>query len=236
MGGALLAVPLGLSGCENREASLSKEQPVTSSPLKGVEWVRKCVEQYPEIQWLADANVRKTEEGQATAQGPYSEQLFSQKFVEFDRTIMTLRCLQLILDGSEKAYEEFTAAQPVDAKLLRESFDALHSEGLQLVQSNYRGMSEREMIEAMEAALVLGDIGKSEKARALFKPYGAAAPDHDDFHGEVMGILQKNGSLCPTFARLSPPSKQLLSETANLAHYGHITHLLDVHPPICLLF
>lgn len=227
LAGVLIATPFAVFGWENtKEMLVSKQQqPMTSSALRGTDWVRKCVEQYPEIQWLADANVRKTEEGLATAQRPYSEQLFGQKFIEFDRTIMTLRCLQLILDGSDKAYEEFTGAQPEDTRLSRASFEKLHSQGRQLIKARYQGMSELEMIQAMEAALVLGDIGKSEKARAFFQSYGAGAPDHDDFHGEVMQIVQKNPSLCPTFDRLSLSAKNLLSQTANLAHYGHVTHI-----------
>lgn len=174
---------------------------------------------------MADVKVRKTEEGVATLQGPYSEQLFGQKYIEFDRTIMTLRCLQLILDGSDKAYQEFTMAQSNDTKLSRASFENLHLQGMRLLKSQYQGMSEGEMIQAMEASLVLGDIGKSEKARDVFKPYGALAPDHDDFHGEVMQILQKHPKLCPTFDQLTPSAKKLLSQTANLAHYGHVTHI-----------
>jgi hypothetical protein len=182
-----------------------------------IEQVRKWTDQYPEISWLANADVRKTEEAQASLQGTYSEQLFGEKFVEFDRTIMTLRCLHLILDGSETAYQEFTKAQPEEIRLSRESFKGLHAQGAEL--------SDRFGMQAMEAALVLGDIGKSEKARAIFKSYGAKAPDHDDFHGEVMQILQEHPTLCPTFDRLPPAAKALLSQTANLAHYGHITHL-----------
>ena len=188
--GTLLATSFGLHASVNKNAVLSKQlQPVILSQVQGVTWVQKCIEQYPEILWLADSKVRKTEEGQATMQGSYSEQLFGQKFVEFDRTIMTLRCLQLILDGSENAYQAFTVAQPGDQKLSRASFEKLHFQGIGLVKSGYNGMSELEMTQAAEAALVLGDIGKSEKARAVFKPYGAVAPDHDDFHGEVMKIL-----------------------------------------------
>jgi hypothetical protein len=223
LAGVLLAVPLGVYA--SSPSSIRPLQPVTSSALKGTEWVRKCVEQYPEILWLADAGVRKTEEGEATLQGPYSEQLFGQKYIEFDRTIMTLRSLQLILDGSDKAYQEFTEAQPKDTKLSRASFENLHLQGVSLLKSKYQGMSELEMLKAMEASLVLGDIGKSEKARDIFKPYGADAPDHDDFHGEVMQILQKHPKLCPTFDGLTPIAKNLLNQTANLAHYGHMTHI-----------
>ncbi|CAF24730.1 unnamed protein product [Candidatus Protochlamydia amoebophila UWE25] len=86
-------------------------------------------------------------------------------------------------------------------------------------------MSELEIIQAMEASLVLGDIGKSGKAREIFNPYGANAPDHDDFHGEAMQILERYPNHCPTFDELAPSAKKLLLQTANLAHYGHVTHL-----------
>jgi hypothetical protein len=228
--GALLATSLGLYANVDKNTALSKQlQPVILSELQGTAWAQKCVEQYPEILWLADTKVRKTEEGLATMQGPYSEQLFGQKFIEFDRTIMTLHCLQLILDGSENAYQKFTAAQPDDEKLSRASFEKLHSQGIALVKSNYNGMSELEMTQAMEAALVLGDIGKSEQARAVFKSYGAVSPDHDDFHGEVMQILEQHPHLCPTFDRLTPPAKKLLQSIANLIHYGHVTHIEGGH-------
>jgi hypothetical protein len=169
--------------------------------------------------------VRKTEEGQTTENSSYSEQLFGQKFIEFDRTIITLCCLQLILDGSENAYQKFTADQPNSTKLLRTSFERLHAQGIDLIKSQYAGMSEWEIIQALEASLVFGDIGKSGKAREIFNPYGAKAPDHDDFHEEAMQILERYPNLCPTFDKLTPLAKKLLIQTANLAHYGHVTHL-----------
>lgn len=86
-------------------------------------------------------------------------------------------------------------------------------------------MSELEIIQAMEASLVLGDIGKSGKARDVFKSYGVNAPDHDDFHGEAMGVLERYPNLCPTFDKLTPLAKELLIQTANVIHYGHVTHL-----------
>lgn len=203
----------------------SSTTPIVFSQVEGKDWVEKCVELHPEILWLADANVRKTEEGQATLQGPYSEQLFGQKFIEFDRTIMTIRCLKLILDGSDQAYAEFTAVQPKEQKLSRESFQALHLQGQRLLQSKWEGLTEVQMAQAMETALVLGDIGKSEKARELFKPYGPSAPDHDDFYEEAIKIIEQNPQLSPSFARLPAASKKLIAEIANLAHYGHVTHL-----------
>lgn len=203
----------------------SSSNPVIIFPAEGKEWVEKYVMQHPEILWLADDNVRKTEEEWAIHKGSYSELLFGQKYVEFDRTMMTIRCLALILDGGDKAYLEFTAAQPNEVKLSRDSFQTLHVEGRRLLASQWGGMSEQQIIQAMETALVLGDIGKSEKARALFKPYGIHAPDHDDFHGEVMQMIEKYPQLCPSFDQLPSSGKKLLVKVANLAHYGHVTHL-----------
>lgn len=218
--------PFSMNAKESQDPSVSKQcQPVIFSEVKGIEWVKKCIQQYPEILWLAEAEVRKTEEGLATEKSPYSKQLFCQKFIEFDRRIMTIRCLQLILDGSENAYQEFTADQPGNTKLSRTSFEKLHAQGIELIKSQYAGLSELELIQAMEASLVLKDIGKSGKARDFFKSYGANAPDHDDFHGEVMQILERYSSLSPTFNKLPPLAKKLLIQTANLAHYGHLTHL-----------
>jgi uncharacterized protein DUF6829 len=181
----------------------------------GIEWVKQSVFNYPEISWLADENVKKTEEGRASLQGAYSEQLYGKKFIEFDRTLMTLRCLHLILDGSDKAYEEFTAAQPSHEKLSKESFQKLHRQGQELIS----------LKKAIEAALVLGDMGKSGKAREIFKSYGVDVPDHDDFYEEAMDILRRHPALCSTFEKLSGENQHLLIRAANLAHFGHITHL-----------
>ncbi len=221
---------LGVSAdayAESTPSSVLSQQmgPVVKAKAVGIDWVRLCLKEYPEILWLAEEGVRVTEEGRATLQGSYSELLFGKKFIEFDRTIMTLHCLRLVLHGGEDAYQQFVKAQPKNSKLSRNSFDILHKQGLILMQSRFQGMTEWEMVQAMEAALVLGDIGKSEKARSIFKPYGAKAPDHDDFHEEVIEILQENPHLSPTFARLAQGAKELISKTANLAHYGHITHL-----------
>ena len=220
--GALIATPIVLQASGPPSQSV---QPIVSSQAEGIEWVRLATQQYPEILWLADAQVRKTEEGQATLKSSYSELLFGQKLIEFDRTIMTLRCLKLILEGTESAYQALTKAQPAEHRLSRDSFDKLHAQAMALIKKNDLGLSKEGMVQAMEASLVLGDMGKSEKARELFKPYGVHSPDHDDFHGEALQILKEHPELCPTFEQLSPAAQKLLIESANLAHYGHITHL-----------
>ncbi|MBI5346951.1 MAG: hypothetical protein HZB76_07410 [Chlamydiae bacterium] len=223
--GAVVLTSFSLYAHEyKKEASQTALTPVIFSEAEGIQWVKECTDQHPEILWLADTNVRKTEEGHATQQKSYSEQLFDKKYIEFDRTVMTIHCLRLILNGSERAYQVFTKGQPKD-RLSRESFQALHLQAEQLLKSNWQGLSEQQMGQALETALVLGDIGKSEKARALFKPFGITAPDQDDFYGDVMKIIEEHSELCPSFAHLPASAKKLLIKVANLAHYGHLYHL-----------
>jgi hypothetical protein len=58
--GSLLATPLGMDAYEIQDSSLSKQyQPVIFSEVKGIEWVKECIQQYPEILWLADAQNRR---------------------------------------------------------------------------------------------------------------------------------------------------------------------------------
>jgi hypothetical protein len=199
-----------------------KQTPVFS---EGRLWVNKIVILYPEIVWLVDNQVRQTEEDQASADKSYSEQLYGQQFIEFDRSLMSLYCLKLILDGSDKAYQEFTAAQPENTRLNRESFQQLHEQGTSLLNSHYQELTPIQMQQVMETALVLRAMGKSEKARMIFKLHGVNAPDHDDFYGEAMGILKNHPRLSRSFMKLPFAAKQLLCKTANLAHYGHMTHL-----------
>lgn len=217
--------PLNVSTNIQPSYSTEYSQPIIFSSLEGIHWVKQCAIQYPEVLWLANAAVRHTEEGHATLQGTYSEQLFGQKFMEFDRTMMTIRCLKLILDGSEESYQAFTAAQPENSKLSRSSFETLHLQGKRLLESGWYGLSESQLAQTMETALILGDMGKSEKARELFKPYGVVAPDQDDFYGEAMRVLERDSSLSPSFAKLPASAQMLLAKVANMAHYGHVTHL-----------
>jgi hypothetical protein len=197
-------------------------QPVVFSSVKDAEWVKKCIARYPEILWLAHAS---TKDEEASVKGTYSEQLFSQKCNDFDRSITALLCLKLILDGSDNAYERFTAAQPAKNRLSRESFQMLHRQGLRLLKSKWGGMSTLQMAQAMETSLALRNLGKSQKARKVFKKFGVIATNHFDFYGEAMRELQKNPNLCSSFSRLNPSAKELLVKGANLTHYDSIAHL-----------
>lgn len=214
------ALTLGAAYIQQKE----EPKPIVFSQVEGRAWAEACLKRYPEIGWLADSDVKKTEEGRALEESPYSEQIYGKKFIEFDRTIMTLRCLKLFLQGDEQAYQELTKDQPADKRLSKESFQEIHKMGCDLLDSKYEGLLRDQIARTLETALVLADMGKSPKARAQFLPYGATAPDHDDFYAQTLPVMQEHPELCPSFSRLPLAAQKLLGKIAGLIHYGHVTH------------
>ncbi len=214
------ALTLGASYVQKKE----EPKPIVFTRVEGRAWAEACLKKYPEISWLADSDVKKTEEGRALEESPYSEQIYGKKFIEFDRTIMGLHCLKLFLQGDKQAYEELTKDQPQDKRLAWESFKEIHEMGLSLIDSKHKGLSCNQMAQTLETALILADMGKSPKARAKFESYGATAPDHDDFYGQAVVAMLKNPELSPSFNRLPITAQELLAEVAALIHYGHVTH------------
>ena len=185
-----------------------------------LKWVSDLVDQHDELLWLADSSVKKTEEGDSLhAADSWSEALFGKKYDEFERTLMSLLCLKMILEND---YAHFTEGQSLSGKLDRESFYALHLKGKEIVKQS--GMAETEILSAMQAALILGDMGKVPFARnrVLANGYMILATDHDDFIEEA---IKQCPHLFPTFNKLSAKSKLLLQKSYGLAHFGHITHL-----------
>ena len=187
-------------------------------------WVDRYVEECPELLWLADKKVHKTEEGRASRSKSWSEAIFGERFVEFDRSLMSLYCMDLILDGSRQAYQSFTKEQPVSIRLTKDHFRQLHSMGKKLMK-NHPKLGEEQVRRLFELTLILGDIGKSEAARAIFAPYGADSFDHDIFTVQALQVLKTHPALSPTLCMLAPGARKLLFRVARLAHYGHIAHL-----------
>lgn len=219
----LLAAPFCVSF---REAAYSKvDSPsVLVSPRKGLAWVRECLEKHPEIEYLADKDVQKTEDGKEIKEGTYSEKLYNgEHFVEFERTVMSLHCLRLIVDGSVEAYNTFVKDQKGE-KLSTESFDEMHRLAKKMIEDNPFGLSQKEMLDLMTAELVLGNMGKSKKARELFAPYGVDHEDHDKWYQQMIEVLEKNPRLSPTYNKLSPKARELLKEEY-YCHLGHASHL-----------
>lgn len=198
------------------QAPVQAAAPIVNPLSEQRNWVGKIAVLYPEIFWLANPGITKTEEGHAPAGNSFSQMLFSEKFVEFDRALLSLYSLKLILDGSDKAYQEWTAAQPENVRLLKGSFNTLHEQARSLLTSNYQGLTSAQIQQAMETMLALGGIGKSENGRRKFNGLSVTATDPDEFYEQAITVLKNYPRLSRSFSRLSYLAKQLLQKTANL--------------------
>ena len=190
-----------------------------STPIEPPQtFIERMVNTYPEIQWLADTSVKATSEGVASLEEGPSKALYGQKYIEFDRCMLSLRCLHWILSGTDAAWKEMTQLQSGKDKLTFEEFQELHRTLTTLGDQS-------EMVPLFETALILGDMGKTNTARELFQPHGVNDPDHDDFYTSALGVLKTHPELCPSFQKLSPSSQAFLIKATGLAHYGHIYHI-----------
>lgn len=197
--------------------TLNAAEPVFIQPN-----VSQILESYDELTWLANGQVKKTEEGIDLKQSKtYSEQLFQEKFPEFDRTMTSLVCLELVIQGGDVAYQQFTAQQNSAEKLSRDSFNDFHNTAIKLLQSHPQ-LAADTLHHAMQVALLFGDMGKTPHARILANQRGIDAVDHDDF---IEAVLHHCPDIFPTWKTLAPAAQELLREATGLAHFGHIYHL-----------
>jgi hypothetical protein len=192
------------------DATLFPAQPIVLSSLKGEEWTSKCIELHPELLWL-DRNLKMENE-------------------KYEQTLLSIHCLEWILDGSDEAYEQFTAAQPEDERLTRESFQELSQQGHSLLQSKWSpsifsfSITDTQIARVMEATLVLKNTFKSEKGRTVFSL--TTRGNHDESYKQAMQVLRRWPTLSYSYLHVGVGfGGQLIQKVVNLANYGHITHL-----------
>jgi len=181
------------------------------------EWAKEKLEAYPELAWLLSEEVEHTQEGTpAQQESSWSWKLTGSHYPEFERTIATLVNFYLLMDGSDQAFDRFIEAQQPEEALTRERFNALHTYVAGVVAN------DGAIIKVIEADLILGDMGKTPKARALARAYSIGEKDQDIFLSEC---LKKCPQIFPTFEKLPFSLQSDIRESSGLVHFGHVTHL-----------
>ncbi|HCR37405.1 MAG TPA: hypothetical protein DIU37_04580, partial [Opitutae bacterium] len=130
--------------------------------------------------------------------------------------------LFLLINGSDAAYEAWIQGQKAPV-LKRASFDLLVAR-VQDVSTHLNGLIKEGVYQAWITALILGDMGKTQAAHRLFESMGINVVDHDMFYAQVVCSENARKEL-PSFARLESKAQDLLVKTADLGHWGHMTHL-----------
>lgn len=185
---------------------------------------------YPEIAFLANNNTAATNEGTASNNDCNSWTYFlvkegllkstSQKHIELERTLHSLLCFNLIIDGSKSAYN-YWKQQQKQAILTLDSFEMLHDLAIHTVNNN-------EIFKAIEASLVYSDLGKSQEIKKLGIKEGLIIDDHDDF---MEAFYSSNSTIkkriIPSFEDLLPNIKQHIIQlnTSVPIHWGYFLQL-----------
>ena len=195
------------------EGAKANELATVGSP----QWVKKKMDEYPELSWLLDEKVEHTQEGGASQKGEsWSRALKGSHYPEFERTIATLVNFHLLLDGSDEAFKRFVESQPSQEALTRENFQKLHTFVQEVLAAQDEGSK------AVEVDLILGDMGKTPEARRRAAEYSVDERDHDIF---LSICLKKCPEIFPTFSSISKKLQQALKEGTGLIHFGHAVHL-----------
>lgn len=185
---------------------------------------------YPEIAFLANNKTAATSEGTASNNDFNSWTYFSikevlledtfQKHIELERTLHSLVCFNLIVDGSKSAYNYWTQQQKL-AVLTVGSFETLHDLAIHSVNTP-------ELFKVIEASLVYSDLGKSQEIKNLGVKEGIIIDDHDDF---MEAFYSSNPTIrkkiIPSFESLPQNIKQHIVEL-NISvpiHWGYFLQL-----------
>ncbi len=183
-----------------------------------INWVKNKIEQYSELNWLLNNDVRKTEENSAISSSKsWSQQLTGTHYTEFERTILSFVSLHLLLDGSEQAYKRFTNNQNKDIKLTQEEFQKLHDFAKSIVKNS------PDNLRLIETALLLGDMGKTPLALEKAKTQcNIGEQDHDIFLAQC---LNKCPKIFPSYMKLAKNNREQIKKMEGEIHLGHVTHL-----------
>ncbi|UNM06390.1 MAG: hypothetical protein H6925_01325 [Holosporaceae bacterium] len=185
-----------------------------------LQFARSLVGKYEEVNWLLDRRVNATLQGEkGVPENSWSVQITREKegngrhCIEFERTVHSVLCLHVFNQGGDAAYSWFVQNQKTHP-LTRKNFDKI-SALVQEVVSKYG-------LDLIETNLILGDLGKTPKARDLAAPHGVTEGDHDIF---LAKCLEHCPDIFPTYVKLGAEQKDIIQKYAGLVHFGHLWHV-----------
>jgi len=206
-----------LFGHSHKEQSLA-----ISHPAEDLAWIRKLLIEYQELSWLTKNDVHVTPENEVhNPKNSYSFKLFGANFPEFDRTIMTLNCLNLFLDGKYEDYLQLVYLQPEADRLEWKSFLDIQR-NIHSILQNMDQAKQKETRKVLEIALILGDVVKTKNVEKLASQKGILISDYDCSYRL---ILTSCPEIFPSYEKLSGYGKELLYKLSFQRCFGYIAHL-----------
>ncbi len=170
----------------------------TKEPLESA---RMLLARYPELAWLTgavDATPELQPAGGATPSASLSEQLFGQKHIELDRSLVGILLLKWVLTRNYKA---FVTPQNAAVRLTRKNFE-------HLARYTKKILLSPERIDAMIAYMAINDLGKVRSVVSeVQKRSGLVDVDHDSI---LLKALETMPEIAPSFQRLSGANRHIM--------------------------
>lgn len=214
---SLFLVLLGLLAKGKEKVSL---EPV---PYTGYAktWLENRTRTYLELEWLADQNVHVTQES-VGAVSDYSPSyvLYKKFYPEFDRTVLTLKALEIFLRGNYRDYLFFTHKQDPQFRLKYGTFKEIQKLFISTLEELKKQNCE-DIERLLECYILFSDLGKTKTARKLAAEAGVKEGNLDLFFCKVASLCPE---MYPSYKKLSPVSKKIIVQLAKQIHFGHIAH------------
>jgi len=98
-------------------------------------WAKEKLKLYPELSWLLLPNDKYSQGISHDNNKSWSKRILNSHSIEFEKTVTSLLCLELLLDGSKQAYKHFISTQKANI-LGYTSFIKLHKFALSIIKVN----------------------------------------------------------------------------------------------------
>lgn len=185
-------------------------------------WMETKLRQYPELLWLLEPSLAARQLQPSSSS--YSQTLFSRNTPALDAALRSLVYLHLLAQGSRSAYSQFCQLQSADNTISLKQFQSMHK---QFAHFLHAPKPCEDTLKILETAIILKHIGYSAKASSIFKPYFTEACART-FYTKALHVLKSFPELSPSFSRLSPEQREVLSTLRGLDNYDSLFVLTTV--------
>ena len=181
-----------------------------------LDWVKEKLKLYTELSWLIQPNDKYSQGISHGNNQSWSKEISSTHSIEFEKTVTSLLCLELILNGSKESYKRFISTQKENI-LGYTSFIKLHKFALNIIKAN--PILSKQLL---EKNIIIRDMGKSEVVRNIVKDKCSIV--EPDPHFFIRKVLNNCTNIFPSYANLNQEQRKAILET-DIFHFGHISHL-----------
>ena len=173
----------------------------------------EIVQNYQELNWYTKEELQAAHRYEVP-----SFQLFGKSIPDFDRTILSLRSLEIFLNGRYVDYLEFIHGQEKKSRLSWDQFKDIQSHA-KTITKQYRMLTQPEILEVLQVAIVLDRLASSSIVQNKAWIYEITGREDRKL---VKVVLEKHPDIFPSYSRLNLKQQRFLQEIFALIDLNEI--------------